>query len=197
MVESKTLSEMALEELWQLFPIILKEHNPEYAKWYEEEKENLTSIVGGKNIRRISHIGSTAVPNLLAKPTVDILMEISADCDMIDLKEKLSASGFICMSESYVPERAYVFNKGYTEEGFAARVFHLHVRYLSDPDELYFRDYLIAYPEAARQYAELKRDLKKKYEHNRDAYTQSKTAFVDRYTKKARREFENKYAGPK
>lgn len=31
----KELSEMTLEELWQLFPIILKEHNPKYKEWYE------------------------------------------------------------------------------------------------------------------------------------------------------------------
>jgi len=132
----RKLSEMTLEELWQLFPIVLKEYNPEYASWYKEEKVDLINVVGENNIRRISHIGSTAVPNLLAKPTVDILMEISADCDMIDLKEKIATSGFICMSECYEPELAIAFNKGYTEAGFADRVFHLHVRYLGDPNEL-------------------------------------------------------------
>ena len=38
---SKQLSEMTLEELWQLFPIILKEHNPEYKIWYDIEKTKL------------------------------------------------------------------------------------------------------------------------------------------------------------
>lgn len=37
----KPLSEKTLEELWELFPIILKEHNPEYREWYETEKDNL------------------------------------------------------------------------------------------------------------------------------------------------------------
>ena len=193
----RKLSEMTLEELWQLFPIVLKEYNPEYASWYKEEKVDLINVVGENNIRRISHIGSTAVPNLLAKPTVDILMEISADCDMIDLKEKIATSGFICMSECYEPELAIAFNKGYTEAGFADRVFHLHVRYLGDPNELYFRDYLIAHSDVAEQYAELKKTLKKQYEYNRDAYTQAKTEFVNKYTKKARKELENKYAGTK
>lgn len=34
----KDLSEMSKEELWRLFPIILKEHNPQYKEWYESEK---------------------------------------------------------------------------------------------------------------------------------------------------------------
>ena len=37
---SKKLSEMSLEELWQLFPIILTEHKDDWSKWYKEE-ENL------------------------------------------------------------------------------------------------------------------------------------------------------------
>ena len=41
------------------------------------------------------------------------------------------------------------FNKGYTEEGFAERVFHLHLRYIGDNDELYFRDYLIEHANIA------------------------------------------------
>lgn len=37
----KDLSEMTLEELWELFPIILKEHKPEYKEWYLNERENI------------------------------------------------------------------------------------------------------------------------------------------------------------
>lgn len=37
----KKLSEMTLEELWELFPIILTEHREEWARWYAEEAEVL------------------------------------------------------------------------------------------------------------------------------------------------------------
>ena len=84
-------------------------------------------------------------------------------------------------------------NKGYTPAGFAEKVYHLHVRALGDWDELYFRDYLRKYPKAARQYEELKRSLKEKYEHNRDAYTEAKTAFVQQYSQAARQEFGTRY----
>ena len=79
------------------------------------------------------------------------------------------------------------FNKGYTENGFADRVFHLHLRYAGDNDELYFRDYLIEHPDVAKEYEKLKLELWKKYEHNRDAYTEAKTEFVRKYTEKARK----------
>jgi len=37
----KDLNKTTLEELWQLYPIILKEHNPQYKHWYEAEKQNI------------------------------------------------------------------------------------------------------------------------------------------------------------
>ncbi|MBU5584683.1 GrpB family protein, partial [Enterococcus sp. S181_ASV_20] len=61
----------------------------------------------------------------------------------------------------------------------------LHVRAIGDWDEFYFRDYLRKYPEVARQYEELKLTLKEKFEHNRDAYTDAKSDFVQKYSKKA------------
>ena len=88
-------------------------------------------------------------------------------------------------------ENGLSFNKGYTENGFAERVFYLHLRYAGDNVELYFRDYLIEYPEVAKEYEELK--LWKKYEHNRDAYTNAKTELVKKYTQKAKMLYGNRY----
>ncbi|MBP2657022.1 MAG: putative glutamate-rich protein GrpB [Firmicutes bacterium] len=79
---NKQLLEMPLGELWRLFPIILKKHNPSYKEWYEIEKEQLFSYIKNKDIKRINHIGSSAVEGLIAKPTVDILLEIGEDCDI-------------------------------------------------------------------------------------------------------------------
>ena len=72
------------------------------------------------------------------------------------------------------------FCKGYTQAGFAERVFHVHLRRRGDNRELYFRDYLNMHPAVAKEYEALKRSLRKRYEHNRDAYTQAKTAFIQR-----------------
>lgn len=55
------------------------------------------------------------------------------------------------------------------------------------------RDYLNEYPEIAKEYGELKRVLKEKYEHNRDAYTAAKGDFIGRITSLARKEYSNKY----
>jgi GrpB-like predicted nucleotidyltransferase (UPF0157 family) len=67
------------------------------------------------------------------------------------------------------------------------------LRYLSDWDELYFRDYLIVYPEVAEKYGDLKKSLEAEYKNNRDGYTEAKADFIKRYTVKARKELKEKY----
>ena len=184
----KKLSEMTLEELWQLFPIFLTEHQEYWKEWFYDEARVLEKALSSSV--RISHIGSTAIPSIWAKPIVDILVEIPEGRNLLDYKALIINSGYICMSQS---ENRLSFNKGYTENGFAERVFHLHLRYVGDNDELYFRDYLIEYPEVAKEYEELKLRLWKKYEHNRDAYTNAKTELVKEYTEKARILYGNRY----
>ena len=189
----RPLSELTLEELWQIFPIVLRDHNPQYSQWYREEAAALTQAIGLDAIARMEHIGSTAVPGLLAKPTVDILLELTPDPDMGQLQQDLAAAGWGCMHSQIRPVLQLDYNKGYTPEGFAERVFHLHIRALGDPDELYFRDYLRANPPVAAAYARLKGGLLQAYEHDRDGYTAAKTAFVREHTTAARAQFGGRY----
>ena len=186
----KALSDMTLEELWELFPIFLTEHKEIWDKWYAEEQKRLADILLPENIK-ISHIGSTAINGIWAKPIIDILAEISASLSMEKVKELLTQNGYICMSEQ---QGRISFNRGYTSEGFAEKVFHLHLRYEGDNDELYFRDYLNDNPILAKQYEELKLSLWKKFEHDRDGYTLAKTSFVAEQTDKAKKYYgQNKY----
>ena len=180
---SKKLSEMTLEELWQLFPIILTEHKDCWGEYYAEEASELKKLLpmGAK----INHIGSTAVKGIWAKPIVDILVEVNESVNLSEVGAILQDNGWIKMSES---ERRLSFNKGYTESGFAEKVFHLHLRYIGDDDEMYFRDYLIAHPEVAKEYEALKLELWKRFEHDRDGYTEAKSEFVKKYTALAKQE---------
>ena len=174
---SKKLSEMTLEELWQLFPIILTEHKPYWADWYKEEVAQLKSILPSDT--EYHHVGSTAIDGIMAKPIVDILIVAHSPDHLKQTANTLQNNGYIIMSTT---QNRISLNKGYTENGFAERVFHLHVRLSGDVDEIYFRDYLKTHPAVAKEYEQLKLRLCKQYEHNRDAYTEAKTDFVKKYT---------------
>lgn len=189
----KELSELTLEELWELFPIILKEYNSAYPTWYEIEKERLLKNFTDGTIIRISHIGSTAIPGIISKPTIDILMEISPDTNISQMTDKLKAEQWNLMNSSEAPVFKQAYNKGYTKYGFDEKVYHLHVRYIGNWNELYFRDYLIEHPEIAKEYADLKTQLKVKYEHNRDAYTDAKEEFVCKYSEISKIQYSGRY----
>jgi epoxyqueuosine reductase QueG/GrpB-like predicted nucleotidyltransferase (UPF0157 family) len=186
----KPLDQVTDEERARLFPVILSDYNPAWPQWFTEEKENLLRLTGTNKITRISHYGSTSVPGLTAKPTVDILLEINEDTDIDNLIASLPYPEYICLNPPTTPsEPPYLmFLKGYTSTGFADKIYHIHVRYPGDWDELYFRDYLIAHPETADEYAALKAKLHKDFEYDRDGYTDAKSAFIRAVTEKARKE---------
>lgn len=170
----KELKDMTLAELWELFPIVLTPPNPDWSEWANEEILELSVLLKDYS-PIINHIGSTAIPDIKAKPIIDILIEISASVDWLSIRTLLENNGYICMSYS---ERRVSFNKGYTPEGYANKVFHIHFHRIGDNNEILFRDYLIAHPDTAREYERLKMSLLPKYRNDRDGYTEAKAAFV-------------------
>lgn len=183
-MQQKPLEDMTLQELWELFPIILSEHKDCWRQWAAEEISVLETVLG-RDAKRISHIGSTAVERIMAKPIVDILLEAADGTSFDAIRPRIESVGYRLMSESGT---RMSFNKGYTPDGFADKVFHLHLRRAGDNDELRFRDYLNAHPDTAQEYESLKIGLWKRFEHDRDAYTRAKTDFIVRHTRLAKLE---------
>ena len=169
----------------KLFPIILSEHNPKWIDYYNEEKDLLEKQFGS-HLVRINHIGSTAVEGLLAKPTVDILLEVDSASSPDAIRQTAEQCEYTVMAESITPEYRLDLCKGYTPDGFADKVFHLHIRHPGDWDEIVFRDYLRRNPRKAEEYGKLKMDLQKRFKHNRDAYTEAKGEFIRACVKEAR-----------
>lgn len=171
---SRTLKDMTLAELWQLFPIVLTPHQPQWKDWAKEEMVRI-SILLSEYSPIVNHIGSTAIPGIQAKPIIDILVEIYPDSCWQRIKEAMETVGYICMSSSGI---RMSFNKGYTPHGYADKVFHIHIHTIGDNDEICFRDYLLTHPKAAKEYEALKLSLLPQYRNDRDGYTEAKSDFV-------------------
>ena len=186
----KKLSEMTLEELWDLFPIFLVPYDSKWNEYYNEMEISIERLLSDYPVDRISHIGSTAIHNIWAKNIVDVMVEIPQSVDMKEIARVLEQNGFIRMSSE---AKRISLNKGYTEYGFADKVYHIHLRYTGDNDELYFRDYLNEHPDAAKEYETLKLRLWKQYEHDRDAYTDAKTDFISKWTAESRKEYGDRH----
>lgn len=182
------LEDMSLEELWELFPITFTDYTDAFKAIYSDEEKILKALIGSY-IKRISHIGSTAIANIKAKPIVDILIEIDFDHKNI-VKEILLNHDYILMSEAF---DKMSFNKGYTINGYADKVFHIHVKKYGDCDELYFRDYLNDNLQKAQEYEKLKFELYEKHKPNRDLYTDGKKDFVTETVNTAKEKYKERY----
>ena len=179
---------LSLEELWELFPITFVDNDERFKKQFSAEKENLISLLGNY-IKRISHIGSTAIKGIKTKPVVDILIETDFNNKDV-IKEKLLNNDYILMNETI---DKISFNKGYTINGYADNVFHIHIKKYGDCDELYFRDYLNDNYEKAKEYEMLKEELYIKYKPDRDLYTEGKTDFVTKTVSTAKEKYKERY----
>ena len=179
----KTLNDLNKDDWNRLFPVALEKHNPHWKHLFEREKSLILKQFSPNQIIRIEHFGSTAIPTIMAKPYIDLLIEIPEKLlfhpTLIREFETLGYTHF------KVPERDQIaayssFGKGYFPDGRPAQKFHIH---LCPKDnfmwqQLQFRDYLLQHPERAKAYETLKLNLAKKHKNDRGAYVLGKTNFV-------------------
>lgn len=157
--------------------VVLKKHHKKWAGAFEDEKKILKNLLGDL-VLDIQHIGSTAVPNLAAKPIIDMLLAVKSLGSVQKIRSVLENAGYT-HRENGTDDRQMLFVKGSEE----SRTHHLHITELgssvwkNDPG---FRDYLRAHPEYANEYERLKKNLAKKYSDNRDLYTAGKKEFIQK-----------------
>jgi GrpB-like predicted nucleotidyltransferase (UPF0157 family) len=184
---TKDINQLTTDELGQLFPIIIVDYNPDWPRLASIESEKIIEAVGKEIVSRIEHIGSTAVPGLCAKPTIDFLLEI-VEITNYDLQIKqLQKIGYQLIPKPENPPPHMMFAKGYSASGITGQTFHIHVRYPGDWDEIVFRDYLLNNQTVAADYARLKRNLADEFKHDREKYTDRKTTFIKKTTLTARK----------
>lgn len=126
---------------------------------------------------RIDHIGSTSIPQLAAKPVIDMQISV-ANFDPLDAyRIPLESLGYVFHPEN--PE----LTKRYFRESPGQGMIHIHVRRagsFSEQFALLFRDYLRTHSDIAEQYAQLKYGLAQQYNRveDRQTYTEAKEPFI-------------------
>lgn len=186
MNKEKKLHEMSIEQLGELFPIIISDPSEKWPQIYQAERKLILESIPEAYIERIDHIGSTAVPDLKAKPTIDILLQVSKNSNANEIITAFKNLGYHYTEQPDNPPPHMMFVKGYTEQGFKGQAYHVHVRYKGDWNEIYFRDYLIKHKNIAKEYEELKLKLAAKYKNNREEYTNAKTDFIEKVNRLAK-----------
>jgi len=157
-------------------------HEPAWKEAFEAEAAALRSVLGDEAVA-IHHIGSTSVPNLHAKPTVDVLVEAREIGNLDDLETELDEGGYEAWGEYGIPGRRF-----FTRDRGPERLCNVHVFEAGSPGverHLAFRDYLTRHPETARAYGDLKGDLAERFPADMEAYMNGKDAFVKKVEKEA------------
>ncbi len=186
-IHKKSLHDMTTEELGQLFPVVVKDYSDRWPDLYISEAKLITGSFSPTEIVKIDHIGSTAIPGLKAKPTIDILLQVAGQINIQKIKNVFASLNYHINEHPENPPPHLTFVKGYTARGFKGQAYHVHVRYKGDWDEIRFRDYLINHVEVAKEYESLKLELADKYKNNRGKYTGLKTEFIQRVNILARK----------
>tara|TARA_B100000949_G_scaffold1666_2_gene1436 strand:- start:53 stop:571 length:519 start_codon:yes stop_codon:yes gene_type:complete len=156
-------------------------YDPDWPAAYERERCRLAATLADISILDFVHFGSTAIANMPAKPIIDIMMIVpDLAAASVVLRQKLDALGYDFWADNPKTDRLF-FVRGMPPRG-RRRTHHLHV---CEPgsemhQRLAFLDYLIAHPDEAAAYADLKRDLAARHRADRESYTRAKQAFVDK-----------------
>ena len=173
-------------------------YDPEWPVLFEKERVSITSAVG-HIVAGVHHVGSTAIPGMPAKPILDIAVLLHEFEDGERCIEPMESIGYVHKGadEVDIPGDRFFLRGHPPQEGCSdgeeIRTHVLHMYTVDSPirqNHFLFRDYLIAHPGAAAEYARLKFALAEKYSDDRASYTAGKRSFIAEVLAKAAEEFE-------
>jgi len=165
----------------------LSEHKDNWKEKFQIEKENLQRILGNKVIQ-IEHVGSTSIPNMPAKPIIDIVVALDSISSSDFAIKKMIKEGYIYKGPIATMNDRFGFVKGIGNK----REYHIYLTTLNSEvwyDYVLARNYIIKHKEAFDEYLNLKTKLASLYPNERKKYTDSKFEFLEQIHKKARKEF--------
>jgi GrpB-like predicted nucleotidyltransferase (UPF0157 family) len=160
--------------------LVLVEHDPAWKNMYSREAQQIKNLLSDE-LLEIYHIGSTAVPGLIAKPIVDILCVVK-DLEALDaLQKAVVVHGYEWKGEYGIPGRRFITKPNPNRSNDQLdNIAHIHCfaqNSLHIQRHLDFRNYLIKHPECVQRYADLKKKLFMRGV-DRDSYQAQKADFI-------------------
>ena len=158
-------------------------HDPNWRQEFENEAKRIADALGS-NVVDVHHMGSTAIPNIYAKPVLDVLLVVQNHSALDAKQAAMEALGYEAFGEFGIPTRRY-FRK---DNAAGDRTHQVHAFEQGSPQiarHLAFRDYMSSHPEAARAYSDLKRALAAQHPNNIEAYMDGKHEFIQEIDRRA------------
>lgn len=154
--------------------IVVADYDPSWPERFRREEAKIRAALGGV-ARQVEHIGSTSVPNLAAKPIVDVLLVVADSADEASYRPALEGAGYVLRVREPDFDEHRMFR---TPE----KDVHVHV-FSSGSREieryLLLRERLRADRADRTLYARTKRDLAKRDWSSMDHYAEAKTEVIE------------------
>ncbi len=155
--------------------IEIVKYNPCWPSSFDKEKQFLQQKIGHWLQGSIEHIGSTAVPDLMAKPVIDIMFGVESLEKSRPAIDVMQQNGYC-----YFPYKEDVIH-WFCKPSETHRTHHLHLVPFQSSlwnERLLFRDILRSDKNTALEYQQLKLKLARKYATDRESYTEMKWPFI-------------------
>lgn len=155
------------------------EPDPVWPDRYEAERERILEA-SGDQLLGVFHVGSTAIPDVLGKPALDVIAVYEDDASLDAAADVLTDDAYERESDSTVVIRwgdeYAVFIKMHTRDDEKVR------------NQLVFKEYLCENADARREYARVKREAAEDHPEDLEAYTKAKADVVSSILERARDE---------
>lgn len=159
-------------------------YDTSWPKIFNELKKIYLQLLSD-DIISIEHVGSTAIPELYAKPVLDIDIIISSKSILGNIISKLESVGYIYRGELGIEDR-YAFSQSKEEVPYniSTKSWMKHNLYvcvegsLSLQNHLLLKDFLLQNSEKVKEYSILKQKLALQYSNDIDNYVKYKTPFI-------------------
>jgi GrpB-like predicted nucleotidyltransferase (UPF0157 family) len=166
---------MSQDEFTWITEIYLVDYDPKWPEMFKEEAKILLELLEDILVS-ITHIGSTAVPGLDAKPIVDLMVEVTNLEKVQSMQEEFQNAGYEVLGENGISGRHFV-----TRNSEGKRTHDIHIFQTGHKEieqMILFRDRMLENPLEAEAYSALKNDLANRYHDDPIRYTQGKTDFI-------------------
>ncbi len=153
-------------------------HDLGWGDLYETAAASILRALGSTALS-VDHVGSTAIPGILAKPVIDILVLVESYDPEAAYRDPLESLGYAFGHR----DEGHVFFRG-TLEGTRFQVHVVEDRGEDARMMITFRDSLRAHPDDARRYEELNVTLAQRHSDG-NAYADAKSSYVDGVIRRA------------
>jgi GrpB-like predicted nucleotidyltransferase (UPF0157 family) len=154
----------------------LVEYNGIWKKIYEKESSHLKNLLK-TNLVETFHIGSTAIPSIVARPTMDILCSVHTLDGIEVFKSNFESLGYTWKQDGGLPNSIQFIRYAPDKKTELTNIRIFEQTNILISDILDFRDYLNAEDEVAKEYQNIKLGLKEEFKKNPMVYEAAKAKF--------------------